>query len=85
MPEEFDRVFRLQVGQLSPVVASPFGFHIFRVEEKIPAGEATFDDVREQLRGELEAARLAELRREWLRDLRASAQIRVNERLLERL
>ncbi len=85
MPEEFDHALRLQVGQLSPVVASPFGFHIFRVEEKIPAGEASFDDLREQLRVELEAARLAELRHDWLRELRASAQIRVNERLLERL
>ena len=85
MPEEFDHALRLAVGQLSPVVASPFGFHIFRVEEKIPAGEANFDDVREQLRAELEASRLADLRRDWLRELRASAQIRVNERLLERL
>jgi parvulin-like peptidyl-prolyl isomerase len=85
MPEEFDHVFRLQPGQLSPVVASPFGFHIFRLEEKIPAGEAAFEDVRERIRGELEAARLAELRRDWLRELRASAQIRVNEPLLERL
>jgi parvulin-like peptidyl-prolyl isomerase len=84
MPEEFDHVFRLQPGQLSPVVASPFGFHIFLLEERIPAGEAGFDDVREQLRAELEAARLAELRRDWLRELRAGAQIRVNERLLER-
>jgi parvulin-like peptidyl-prolyl isomerase len=85
MPEEFDRAFRLEPGQLSPVIASPFGFHIFRLEEKLPAAEATLPEVRERLRGELEAARLAELRRNWLRELRASAQIRVNERLLERL
>jgi parvulin-like peptidyl-prolyl isomerase len=85
MPEEFDRAFRLEPGQLSPVIASPFGFHIFRVEEKLPAAEASLEEVREQLRNELEAARLAELRRDWLREIRASARIRVNERLLEQL
>jgi parvulin-like peptidyl-prolyl isomerase len=85
MPEEFDQAFRLRPGQLSRVIASPFGFHIFRLEEKIPAAEPSLDDVRDRVRSELEQARLAELRASWLRELRRSAEIRVNDPLLEGL
>jgi parvulin-like peptidyl-prolyl isomerase len=83
MPEAFDRAFKLGVGQISNVVASPFGYHLFKVEEKIAAQEPVYEEVRESLRLELESRRLQELRREWLRALRGEAKIRVNERLLE--
>ncbi len=83
MPEAFDRAFRLGVGQISNVVASPFGYHLFKAEEKLAAQEPVYEEVRESLRLELESRRLGELRREWLRALRADAKIRVNERLLE--
>ncbi len=84
MPEVFDRAFKLGVGQISNVVASPFGHHVFKVEEKIAAQEPSYEEVRESLRLELESRRLQDLRRDWLRALRADARIRVNERLLER-
>ena len=69
-------------GKLSDVIESPYGFHVFRLERKIPASEPTLDDAREQIRAELQEGRLEELRRPWLRELRAQATIRVNEPLL---
>jgi peptidyl-prolyl cis-trans isomerase C len=44
--EAFDKAFALQIGTLSPIVESPYGFHIFKVEKKEPAGFKKFEEVR---------------------------------------
>ena len=85
MPEEFDRAFALRARQVSPLTASPFGFHIFKHEATLPAREPQLEDLREEVQLRLERERLAELRREWLRALRIAADIRVNDELLESL
>ncbi len=85
MPEVFDEAFKLRPGGLSRVLESPYGFHLFRSEARIPAKNPELTDVRDAVRMDLEQKRLAELHRGWLRGLRRNANIRVNERLLETL
>jgi parvulin-like peptidyl-prolyl isomerase len=85
LPEVFDRAFQLKPGQTSEVIESPHGYHIFLLVDKIPAQEAEFQTVREELLGRLRRQRLTELRPAWTRELRRKAKIAVNERLLEDL
>ena len=47
--------FSLAPGQLSPVVASPLGYHLLLVEERIDGGVVPFEAVRELLFQELVA------------------------------
>lgn len=42
----FDKAFSLPVGGVSGVLESPYGFHIFKVERKAPAGFASLEEVR---------------------------------------
>ncbi|NOY54165.1 MAG: hypothetical protein GXP58_11210 [Deltaproteobacteria bacterium] len=50
MPPEFDKTcFALEVGEISPVVKSPYGYHLFRVEQHFPAGRQTFKEARKEL------------------------------------
>ena len=48
-PEVFDVCFSLPLNQVSDVVPSPYGFHVFRVVERKAASKRTLD----QARGEL--------------------------------
>jgi parvulin-like peptidyl-prolyl isomerase len=85
LPEAFDRAFELSQGRVSDVIESPYGFHLFRLESRLPARDANFDQAREKISLLLSERHLDDLRREWVRSLRKNAEVRVNERLLETL
>ena len=58
-------------NELSAVVETQFGFHIIRLEERLPAGKQSFEEVREKL--------LIQARNALLREVRAKE----TQRLLE--
>jgi peptidyl-prolyl cis-trans isomerase C len=83
MPAEFNVVFGLPKGGISGVVKSPYGFHIFRLEDKRRAGKMGLDEVSkgiaDKLRREKEDARY----KQWLKELRARTKFEVNYKALE--
>ena len=85
LPEVFSQAFSLRSRELSQAIESPYGFHIFKLESKIPQHELELSELREDITLELQQRRLEELRRGWLRGLRREAEIKLNEPLLEEL
>ncbi len=53
MPEIEEVAFRLKGGEIS-IVESIYGYHIIKVEERIPETQLTFDEVKERLRKDIE-------------------------------
>ena len=54
LPASFEReVFAIKKGNLSPVVKTDFGFHIFRVDETYPARDLLLKEVEDAIRVEL--------------------------------
>lgn len=83
MPPKFDEVcFKLGVGQVSDVVESEYGYHLFKVLEKKPASKKPLADVRIQIEEKLLKEKRANAQKEYLKELRAKAEIKVNEAAL---
>lgn len=76
LAEEFELVaFSMNVGEISPVFASPFGFHLVKVTERKPAAAKRFDEVREQVGDHLLQDRQQEKTRQLVEKLQAVAVI----------
>ena len=85
MPQEFEAVFDLKVGQISQVIQSPYGYHIFKVEEKRKATQLEFPQVKEMIRGWLLQKKKEECFQRWLKERRRKARIEINQEVLEEI
>lgn len=83
MPAEFNVVFGLPEGGVSGIVKSPYGFHLFKLEEKLSAGKIDLKkvspDIAAKLRREKEEAQY----KKWLMGLRSRTKLEVNYKALE--
>lgn len=68
-------IFNLKKGEISKVVESPMGYHLFRIEEKQEKYHKTLAESREQIFGILYQKKSQERFQEWLKDLKRNAYI----------
>lgn len=74
--EEFDTiVFSMEAGEISPVFASHWGFHLVKVTERRAPAVKPFEEVREQVRAQLEAEHRSRTTRDLVDKLKAGAVI----------
>jgi peptidyl-prolyl cis-trans isomerase C len=81
-PEAFDKVFAMEPGTLSEVIRSPYGYHIFKMEEMRQPRSVSYEEARPRILQELRREKGEEAYQKWLKDLREHAKIRVNRRWL---
>lgn len=83
-PEEFDKTcFSLTPGEISPVVKSPYGYHIFKLLDKKPAGFLELAEVLPQIEAEILKQKMEESFTPWYNDLREKAQVEINDNALK--
>jgi hypothetical protein len=75
-----DAIFSLRPGQVSEVFAAEYGFHLFKVTDRLPAGVPALERVEEEVRRELLRHEVAS----GLRSLVVKARQRYNVRVFER-
>ena len=82
MPAEFNVVFGLPRGGTSGIVKSPYGYHLFKLEDKRKAGRAGLDEayknIEEKLRRQKEDIRF----KAWFKELRSRTKFEVNYQAL---
>jgi peptidyl-prolyl cis-trans isomerase C len=86
MPPEFEAVvFKMRPGEISQVVKSPYGYHIFKLEELQKAKSPAFEEVEPEVRKRfLTEAGEDEFER-WQEGLKGRTQIKINTDILGRL
>jgi peptidyl-prolyl cis-trans isomerase C len=60
MPSVFDVAFHMKRGEISPILKSPYGYHVIMLVERLPGTQASLDAVRHSIRSLLRKKREAE-------------------------
>lgn len=82
-PSEFDPLFSMDVGAISEVIKSPYGYHIFKLEEKIEPRVISFEEARATILKELRKRKGEEEFQKWLNGLKGKAKIKINKKWLK--
>jgi peptidyl-prolyl cis-trans isomerase C len=86
MPPEFDKVaFSLQPGQVSDVVTSEYGFHLFKLLDRRPARKRDLAQVRREVERRLLRDKKEKAQADYVRGLREHADIRINQAALAKV
>ncbi len=78
-----DQLFILNPGEVSEIIPTENGFHIFKVLEKNPSGYLGFDEVKNEIEGQLLPLRQQEAFDEYLKNIEENATIDKNTELLK--
>ncbi len=80
MPKVFDDTcFSLGTGKISGVVASPYGFHVFKSLGRRAGRTRGFNEAKAEAERRATAEKRAQAERELLKQLRSSAEIKIDE------
>jgi len=83
IPEIEDIVFALEVGELSQVVKTNFGFHVLKITDKKPERVKTLEEVKEDIRQTLLSDKQKEAFDNLIEELKSKVEIQINEEALK--
>jgi len=76
MVEPFaEAAFKMKVGEISDVVETPFGYHIIKLTDRKAAESIPLEKVKDLIFEEIRRQKLDTVRKEYLAELRAKAEI----------
>ena len=70
------KISNLKEGEISPIIDSSFGHHIFKIEEVIPSQTLTFQQAQNEIRNMLFREEFVKKRKEYLKKLRKNVVIK---------
>ncbi len=81
--EVFDQAFRLNAGQRSKIVKSPYGYHIYEVIKKEPEVHLSLQEARATVERQLKEKKEQVLFSSWLDQALRKSQVSRNEELIQ--
>jgi peptidyl-prolyl cis-trans isomerase C len=83
MPEFESTAFALKPNEISDIITTPFGFHIIKLSEHIPAKKVAFDKVAPRIKNHLAQQEVAQLAPDFLAKLRKDADVKILDESLK--
>ena len=77
--------FKLKVNQISDIIRTPYGSHIFKVTEKVKARKMSFDESKENIRAKLLLQRQNSEFAIWIKQVKKKAVIEIDHELLDQI
>jgi len=84
-PREFEVCFTMNPGEISPIIPSLYGFHLFKVLEKSPGRTQDLTEVSSRIFLQLKQQTREEYRKTLLEKLRSQAKLEINRDTLEKM
>ena len=86
LPDAIDRiVFTIPVGEVSPPIRTPYGYHIVKVLQREAGRPPDYPAVREQVIEDLRKAKAEEAYSAWMDSLQKSARIEIRTEILRKI
>ncbi|MDD3627620.1 MAG: peptidyl-prolyl cis-trans isomerase [bacterium] len=84
LPPEFEKsVFELSSGKYTKIIASSYGFHIFKLKSKKLARVIKLTEAENVIRAKIYNRKIDEAFREWIKKERLKYEIKINQKFLE--
>jgi parvulin-like peptidyl-prolyl isomerase len=78
LPQEMEGVvFSLKVNEISPIVESPYGFHLFKITQKRKARMLLLAAVRDEIKNKMLSGRLADAYQGFLAGLKIEVPVQI--------
>ncbi len=79
LPELEEVAFKLKPGEISDLIETIYGFHIIRLEEKLPPTQLSFDEIKDNLKKEMEKKKQRDLEENLIKLLKDKSEIKIVE------
>ncbi len=85
MPEELEDIFKLKVNEISNVIRTPYGSHIFKVVDKKEDQQMGFEESSKIIHKKLIAKRREKAFHDWFKKLKEKANIEIKHEILAKI
>lgn len=85
MPPELEEIFKLKKGEISNIIRTPYGSHIFQVVDKRKDSKMSFDESRKIIHDKLVRERQDKAFHEWLIEIKEKANIEIKNEILAKI
>ena len=85
MPEEFDDVFKLKINKVSDIIKTPYGFHLFKVVDKIEERKMDFEESKSRVEKILLQHLQDQAFQKWFLKLKQNAEIEIDYESFEKI
>ena len=81
--EVFDLAFKMNAGQRSKILKSPYGYHIYEVIKKEPEARLSFLEAKARIRTRLMEAKSQQVFTNWLEENVRKSSVKRNDELIK--